>query len=79
MKSNKNILPVIMAGLGMIGVSAQGSSFDDMVQSETVIPMQKIESTGPAIAGVRVKIQGKIYLLLLDPTDASHFPETLIK
>ncbi len=79
MKSNKNILPVIMAGLWMIWVSAQWSSFDDMVQSETVIPMQKIESTWPAIAGVRVKIQWKIYLLLLDPTDASHFPETLIK
>lgn len=45
--------------------------------NDAIIPMQKVESIWPAITGVQMLIQWKIYLLLLSPADANLFPDSL--
>lgn len=77
MKWNKNILPAIIVSLWTVWSPVQWASFDDIIRNEPAIPMQKVESTWPAITWVQIKIQWKIYLLLLDPKDAQMFPESL--
>ncbi len=47
------------------------------VRNDPVISMQKIETNGPAITWVQVVIQWKIFLLLLHPSDAHLFPNSL--
>ncbi len=45
--------------------------------NDAIIPMQKVESIWPAITGVQMLIQWKIYLLLLNPAESYLFPNSL--
>jgi hypothetical protein len=74
MQISKYIKPLVLGSI----LSASGASWSDAtVKDDPVIPMQKVETTWPAIAWVQVVIQWKIFLLLLSPSDAHLFPQSL--